>query len=78
MRHSLPKALPVDWLCSKQLPDQDGCYRSWVVLRNVGGHQPFAVHTASWNDDENKWQYGNGNYDQSESVAKARFWVRGC
>lgn len=73
MHHELPEALPVDWLRSKRLPSSDGCYQSWIVLRNVGGYEPFAVHLACWADDDREWRYSSGVYTQDQKTAEA-FW----
>jgi hypothetical protein len=76
MRHTLPNALPSDWLAAVALPDSDGCYRGYKVIRPSGSnYHPFVIHTAVWMDDceEPKWSYQNGTYCKTQEEALAEF-----
>lgn len=79
MHHIRPATseLPATWIESKPLPDGEGIYASWIVLRKVDGYHPFVTHRAHWNDDHNCWEYGNGHYFEKLENAVEDFGKRG-
>jgi hypothetical protein len=66
MLHTLPAALPIEWLASKKLPSSNGCYETWIVIHpSNSNYHPYVVHKA-WYVDEGEFAgtfaYGNGQY----------------
>lgn len=78
--HTLPDALPSDWLASKKLPSADGMYESWIVLHpSNSSYHPFVVHKGYYIDEgayKGKFEYQHGEYCKTLEEAQSRFETR--
>lgn len=78
--HTLPDALPVDWLASRKLPSTDGLYESWIVVHpSQSNYHPFVVHLGYYIDEgayKGKFEYQHGNYCKTLEEAMTAFGER--
>jgi len=80
MMHTLPAALPSDWLASRKLPSGDGSYESWIVVHpSQSDYHPFVVHLGYYIDEgayKGKFEYQHGNYCRTLEEAMKAFGER--